>query len=210
MSPRRRLHDGRPRAGAWPARSRRARPGVGFVLGFLVILGGTLGPADVRAQTTLDPAQTAERFFRSVQLLNWPALADMTHPRTLALFRSQTDAMVGRDERGTIERRMFGSADGATRASWGDERLFAVVVEALYREVPALLEVMATNEYEIVGFVPDGDEHAQVVVRTKPYANGPAPSQLSVLTLARDVNTWRVEDGALIDALLVGLGTFGR
>jgi hypothetical protein len=193
-----------------PQHSRDGTKRLTSVLAVFVLLSPFGAHAEVRAQTVLDPGQTAERFFRAIQLLNWEALAEMVHPTTLALFREQTSAMIDHDREGQVARRIFGEADAQTRSSWTHERLFAVVVEALYREVPALVQVMATNEYEIIGFVPDRDDRSQVVVRTTPYANGPVPTQLSVLTLAQDGAAWKVEDGAVIEALIVGLGAFGR
>lgn len=173
----------------------------------LLTLAGTAPLCGQRLERS-DPSSVAAVFLGSLQRLRWETLSTTVDGETVAVFREHIRSMAEHDPSGRTARRALGGAEAAEAAGWTDERFFARLVESLHADVPMLLGVLATNTYDPLGEVREGEDLAHVLVRTTPYTNGSTASSVEVVTLRRAADGWRVIEAPALDAFLVALGTF--
>lgn len=163
------------------------------------LLGLAIAP-DLAGQT-MPPEQVADRFHRSIQLLRWETLASTLHPEALGVVHERATAVIDLDTRGVALRELFAGADRATYDAWSEREVFVRLMTGLSERVQGLINVLATNEYEIVGPVMEGSDRAHVVVRTRPYASGPVPERMQVVSLARHRGEWKVTEADELEAI---------
>ena len=178
---------------------------------WLPVTGLLLGliPAGLCAQSAEDPGPgpvpVVTAFFDALGRLDFDRLATLVHPEALSLYRLHVTSIMDADQEGTFAGRVFGQSVGRTVEGISDQRVFAALVGAIYEDTPALLEVMATNAYEFLGHVAEGDTLAHVVARVTPYTTGSAPSRLTTVSVKRANSGWRVSTSPELDALTTAM-----
>ena len=156
-------------------------------------------PGHSAAQSTADA--TADRFHRAIQLLRWDIVADVLHPEALALLRQRVDAIVELDQDGILLDETLGGASRSEYGTWTDRELFLRLMADAPSHMGGLVNVLATNEYRVIGAVQETDGRAHVVVETRPYASGPVPTRMQVVTVERHAGAWLVVEADELEAV---------
>jgi hypothetical protein len=145
-------------------------------------------------------ALAARAFYDAIGVRRWATTANLVHSERLRVVRSNLRMMVDADPAGVVLSELLDFPDRAAFDRATDEEVFERVLRTLERRIEPLARVLSTNEVRIVGAVPEGNE-AHVVVRVTPYADGPRPSWVRVLTVRRDGPRWRVFDSDEITSI---------
>lgn len=172
------------------------------VVGVAALIGAALCAATappVSAQST--PDEAAERFHRSIGLLRWSVTGETLHPKALQLIHQRVSAVVELDRRGVVLRETFAGADRATFDSWSHREVFERLMAGTEARMRGLVEVLATNEYRVIGSVAETATRAHVVVETKPYASGEVPIRLQVVTVELYDGRWLVVEAEELEAI---------
>jgi len=178
------------------------------VLAFLVAVTLIALPSTASGQE--EGLEIAGGFLASFQRLDWTGVAARTDRSVLETFRQHVTSMATHDATGGVTDRILRDSDATRLDQLDDRALFAQLLEALHTEVPMLVGVLATNDYETLGAIQESDTLAHVLVRTTPYTTGSTSSKVEVVTVRATADGWRVVEAAALEALLVALGTFGR
>jgi hypothetical protein len=164
-----------------------------------------IGPAPVAAQEPSDSASRAARaFYDAIGARRWDAVANLVHSDRLRVVRANLRMMVNADTGGAVLAELLGVSDRAAFEQLPDAGVFERVLRTLERRIEPLARVISTNEVAVVGAVPDGND-AHVVVRVTPYADGPRPTWIRVLTVRRDGGQWRVSDAEELTAVITAV-----
>jgi len=172
------------------------------MIGLAVLVGVALLAAavpPVSAQST--PEEAGERFHRSIGLLRWSVMGETLHPKALELIHQRVSAVVELDRRGIVLRETFAGADRPTFDSWSHREVFERLMAGTEVRMRGLVEVLATNEYRVIGSVPETATRAHVVVETKPYASGEVPIRLQVVTVELHDGRWLVVEAEELEAI---------
>ncbi len=166
----------------------------------LVALAGLSLAGPLTAQQRI-PEQVADRFYRSIQMLRWDVTAETLHPTALATVHERITAVIELDTRGIVLDEFFGQTDIETFRSWSHREAFERLMDGVEQRVRGLVDVLATNEYRVVGHVTDSPSRAYVVVETRPYASGPVPTRMQVVTLERSQGEWKIVEAVELEAI---------
>jgi hypothetical protein len=170
--------------------------GVLLLLALPLPLDAQDGPGSARA--------TARQFYDAISSTQWAAVAALVHPEQLAVVRDHLRLMIQADSSGAVLTELLQLSDRRGFDFASDEQVFERVLRALERRITPLAQVLSTNEVEIVGSVPDGRD-AHVVVRVTPYADGPRPTWVRVLTLRPDGQRWRVLESEELKSIVTAV-----
>ena len=172
----------------------------------LVVLGvSSICPPPARAQVPTDSASLAARaFYDAIGARRWDAVSGLVHSELVGMVRRNVGMMVNADTSGLVLAELLGLPDRAAfeRASGAD--ILARLLRTLERRIEPLARVISTNEVEVIGALPDGDD-AHVVVRVTPYADGSRPTWIRVLTVRRDGGPWRVTDAEELTSVITAV-----
>jgi len=86
------------------------------------------------------------------------------------------------------------------------DEFYVCFMNGLLTLIPALREAMTSAEYEIIGEVPEADSLVHVVIRAKANAMGITVTEMSVETVRRFQNGWRLELGGKFEGLAQQIG----
>lgn len=176
----------------------------------MVLWGILAGPGPVvgtaQAQSAADSASRATRsFYDAIGSRNWDAAAALIHGERLGIVRRNVQSMVNGPSGNLVLTELLDLSSPAAFAGIPAAEVFARLFRTLERRIEPLARVISTNEVRIVGAVPEADE-AHVVLRVSPYADGPRPSWVRVVTAKRDADgAWRLMDAEEITSVLTAV-----
>ena len=168
------------------------------------------------AQDTVDfasPSSVVAASFDAAKNIDMDRLAGLTHPEALERFKEMMwPIFVYLEQHADPQEAqnilaIFGlEQDSTSLADLPAEEFYVGFMNGLVALIPAFKEAMTSAEYEVIGEVPEADSLVHVVIRAKATAMGITTTEMSVETVRRYNEGWRLELGAKFEGLAQQIG----
>lgn len=156
------------------------------------------------ATTGHDPEAVGERFFAAMQAADWHHVSRLVHPDALARVRRTVAPLAAADAAGELLPTLFVSGPGDL-SKLSDAQLFERLLAHRDTRAPSVADLLADLEFTMLGHVSEGADRAHVLVRTRARApRGRAYENLTVMSVRRYGEGWRVELSGAVEGLTVG------
>ena len=140
----------------------------------------------------LGPETTATAAMASAKKGAWSEYTHAMHPDALKKAKQIFRPLVAADESGQVGNMFFGVAGVPQYDAMSDSATFVALMVNLTKNLPAFAEAMKTAEFHIVGTVGEGKDLVHVVYRADAKVEDLAMSKMSVLSLRRFGDEWRL------------------
>ena len=166
------------------------------------------------AALTEEPEEVAHLYIRAMADARMNVVADQMHPSALDRFKGITTEIAASIESAPPERKppakmvsaLFGD-DGLTGVKDLPPRdVFVRLMSNLTTLVPQIRAMHAGSEYQVLGHVIEGGNLAHVVFRATLAQGEHEMTKMSVLSLKRDGEHWKVLLTDDLENLVTGLG----
>jgi hypothetical protein len=160
------------------------------------------------------PEEVAHTYIRAMADARMNVVADQMHPSALERFKGiMTDvadaiAAAPADRKPPIKmiNALFGDEGPGIVKELSPRDVFVRFMSNLTTFVPQIRAMHAGSEYEVIGHVDEGGNIAHVVFRATLVQGGREMTKMSVLSLKRDGEHWKVLLTDDLENLVSGLG----
>lgn len=170
--------------------------------------------ASVSAASAEQPEEVAHLYIRAMADAQINAVADQMHPSALDRFKSIMTEIADAISAAPADRKpspkvvnaLFGDEGPAVVKDLPPRDVFVRFMSNLTTFVPQIRAMHAGSEYQVLGNVTEGGNLAHVVFRATLSQEGREMTKMSVLSLKRDGEHWKVLLTDDLENLVSGLG----
>lgn len=158
------------------------------------------------------PEAVAASYLSAMQASDWVSMAGLMHPEALHQLREYLDPLFASavPEAEAFRQQFLGVRTVAEAAALSDTTVFTNFVRALNARDRTAAQALGSARIEQIGHVTEGPDVAHVVYRATLDVEGMSVTNVSVMTLKRAGDGWRVlltgDYSALATALRQALG----
>ncbi|HUV31216.1 MAG TPA: hypothetical protein VMY05_09035 [Acidobacteriota bacterium] len=169
------------------------------------VLALSLPAAAQNSTSSQTPSEIAEAGYQAFKELDWETYASLMHPESLERFKSGIDqvlAVRAGDGSGSASNpftAQFGAqASGEVIKATPAEKFFVNMMKGLLAKLPDMEKSLRAETSQVVGEVAEGDTLVHVVARTKSAPRENAREFMTVVSVRRSPDGWRMLQTAKI------------
>lgn len=170
----------------------------------------TLALATAMNAGAASPTDVVSQSFAVTKKGDWAAYTQMTHPEALAAAKRMFRAVVAVDTTGRVGDLFFGVNSLEQFDALSDAAAYTALWQNLTTKLPVLGDAIRSAEDSIIGTVPEGADVVHVVCRESASTQGISMSKVSVITVKKSGEDWKLMLAGNFDGLAARLGQFAK
>lgn len=170
----------------------------GFVLAILggLAMGGTLArAADTVPRDDEAVSKVVAQALEATKAEDWQKYATLMHPEALRDFKEvlvpALEAAAAAPDEGALVLRFFGNIKDAKKLlALPPDKFFAQFMQGVSTQIPQFRKALTGTEFKVIGTVYEMDGMAHVLYRASVKVDEIDVSQVDVISLKRDGQSW--------------------